>query len=94
MLQRVYIQKEETATFLKNKNMNASEFCNHEWAFNLAFLVDLSSQMNNLNLQLKEKFQLIYEMWSYVHALETKLQLWKNSIGKYKLYSLFYTARE
>ena len=52
MLQRVCILKEEMATFLKNTTMNATEFYNQERVSNLAFLVDLTSHLNNLNLQL------------------------------------------
>ena len=35
MLQRVHILREEIAIFLRNKNMNATEFCNQEQVSNL-----------------------------------------------------------
>ena len=38
--------------------------------------------MNNLNLQLHEKLQLIHEMWSYVRTFETKLRIWEIQSGK------------
>ena len=77
MLQRVYILREETATFLENKNMNATEFRNQELVSNLAFLVDLTSHLDNLNLQLQGKPHLIHEVWGYERAFETKLRLWE-----------------
>ena len=38
-------------------------------------MVDLTSHLDNLNLQLQGKLRLIHEMWSYVHAFETALRL-------------------
>ena len=52
MLQRVYRLREEIATFLKQKNINAAEFRDQKWVCNLAFLVDVTSHLNKLNLQL------------------------------------------
>ena len=55
LLSRVYGLRNEIATFLENKNINALEFRNPEWVSNLAFVVDLMSHLNKLNLQLQEK---------------------------------------
>ena len=52
MLARVYELRNEIANFLENKNINAVEFCNPEWVSNLAFLVDITSHLSKLNLQL------------------------------------------
>ena len=82
MLARVYELRNEIATFLENKNINATEFRNPEWVSNLAFLVDLTSHLNKLNLQLHGKKQLIHEMWRYILAFETKLRLWECQLDK------------
>ena len=62
--------------------MNATEFCNPEWLSNLAFLIDLTSHLNKLNLQIQEKNQLIHEIWRYILALKTKLRLWECQLNK------------
>ena len=80
MLQRVYRLKEEIATFLEQENTNAAEFCDQKWVCNLAFLVDVTSHLNKLNLQLQGKQQLIHEMWSYIRAFTTKLRLWEGQL--------------
>ena len=49
--------------------------------------------MDNLNLQLQRKLQLIHEMWSYVRAFETKLRLWKIQWGNAN-YAHFATRQE
>ena len=53
MLQRLCILREEIATFLDNKRLNATRFRNQERVFNLIFSVDLTSHLNNLNFQLQ-----------------------------------------
>ena len=80
MLQRVYRLREEIATFLEQKNINAAEFRDQKWVCNLAFLVDVTSHLNKLNLQLQGKQQLIHEMWSYIRAFTTKLRLWEGQL--------------
>ena len=93
MLARVYELRIKIATFLENKNINATEFRNPEWVSNLAFLVDLTSFLNKLNLQLQGKNHLIYEMWRYILAFKTKLRLWKYQLDK-ENYVYFPTLEE
>ena len=80
MLQKVYWLREEIGTFLEQKNINAAEFCNQKWVCSLAFLVNVMSHLNKLNLQLQGKHQLIHEMWSYICTFTTKLQIWEGQI--------------
>ena len=82
MLAQAYELRNEIATFLENKNINATEFHNPEWVSNLAFLVYLKSHLNKLDLQLQGKNQLIHEMWKYILTFETKLQLWECQLDK------------
>ena len=58
MLARKHKLRNEIATVLENKNINATEFRNPEWVFNLAFQVDLTSHLNKLNFQPQRKKQL------------------------------------
>ena len=78
----MYELRSENANFLENKNINATKFRNQEWVSKLAFLVDLTSHLNILNLQLQGKKQLIHKMWKYVLAFETKLRLWECQLDK------------
>lgn len=86
MLKRVYELREEVALFLENKNMNAAEFRDPQWISRLAFLVDLTSHLNNLNLQLQGRNQFIHDMWRYILAFETKLKLWECQLEKSNLF--------
>ena len=90
---RVYRFREEIATFLEQKNINAAEFRDQKWVCNLAFLVDVTSHLNKLNLQLQGKQQLIHEMWSYIRAFKTKLRLWEGQLES-RNYAHFPTSQE
>ena len=86
------LRGEKIANF-SEKNINATKFRNQELVPNLAFLVNLISHLDNLNLQLQGKLQLIHEMWSYVRAFETKLRIWKIQLGNAN-YAHFATLQE
>jgi hypothetical protein len=93
MLERVYALREDIATFLESKNVNATEFRDPKWLSRLAFLVDLTSHLNHLNLLLQGKNQLIHDMWRYITAFETKLRLWECQLEKSN-YAHFPTLEE
>ena len=80
MLLSVYQLREEIAIFLEQKNLNASEFRDQKWICNLAFLVDVTSHLNKLNLQLQGKCQLIHDMWGHIRSFTTKLRLWESQL--------------
>ena len=82
MLARVYELRNEIATFLENKNINATEFRNPEWLSNFAFLVDLTSHLNKLDFATSGKKTNDTEMWRYTLTFETKLQLWECQLDK------------
>ena len=82
ILARVYELRNEIAPFFQNKNINVTEFRNPKWVSKLAFLVDLTSHLNKLNLQLQGKNQLIHEIWKYILAFKTKLRLREFQLDK------------
>ena len=53
----------------------------------------MTLHLDNLNLQLQEKLRLIHEMWSYVRAFETTLQLCEIQLRNAN-YPLFATLQE
>ena len=52
MLRRVYELRNEIATFLEKKDIKVTKFRNSEWVSNLSFIVDSTSHLIKLNLQL------------------------------------------
>ncbi|XP_076806318.1 general transcription factor II-I repeat domain-containing protein 2B-like [Clavelina lepadiformis] len=80
MLQRVYNLRKEIVTLLQQKNMNTSYFDDPEWVTDLAFLVDLTTHLNDLNLKLQGRGHLISSLYDSIAAFECKLRLWEHQL--------------
>ena len=53
---------------------------NPEWINDLAFLVDITRYLNELNTKLQGKDQLITDLFSHINAFKVKLLLFKNHL--------------
>ena len=59
MLKRVFDLKDEIQTFMELKGHPIPEFLDDEWLSDFAFLIDITSHLNELNARLQGKGQLI-----------------------------------
>ncbi|KFM79381.1 General transcription factor II-I repeat domain-containing protein 2, partial [Stegodyphus mimosarum] len=59
---------------METKGKSVTEFEDEDW------VVDLTEHLNNLNLRLQGKNQLINNMFQTITAFERKLQFWHNQI--------------
>ena len=80
MLQRFSALREKIATFLISKNKIVSHFHDPLWVSSLGFLVDNTTHLNDLNLNLQGKNQLCNEMYWHITAFERRLCLWKHQL--------------
>lgn len=80
MLKRVYDLKEEIELFLDMKGKPVKEFGDHDWMCDFAFLIDITQHLNELNLRLQGKDQLIHAMFDQIKAFESKLSLWESQL--------------
>lgn len=76
MLKRFYNLRTEIKIFMETKGKPVTEFEDEEWVLDLAFLVDITEHLNDLNLRLQGKNQLINNMFQTITAFERKLKLW------------------
>jgi Spin-doc zinc-finger/Domain of unknown function (DUF4371) len=88
MIKRFFLLKDDIYVFMMEKGKEIPELVNSEWLIQLAFLVDITSLMNDLNIKLQGKGKLIHETFSEVKAFEMKLKLLKNNIIEKKLHNL------
>jgi hypothetical protein len=51
------------------------EFSDEDWISDFAFLVDMTQHLNDLNLQLQGRNQLVNDIFAHVKAFEVKLRL-------------------
>ncbi len=77
---------------MEDGRMDVPEFDDPKWVMDLAFLVDITQELNILNLKLQGPGQLITEAYECVKAFSTKLRLWKTKLSAKNL-SHFMTCR-
>lgn len=67
----------EIKLFLQMKGKHYPDLDDEKWISDLAFGVDITSHLNDLNLKLQGKNKLIHELLGNVNAFQEKLSLWK-----------------
>ena len=73
MLKRFYDLRSEIFTFMEMKWKTIPELNNDVWVQDLAFLVDLTSYLNDLNLKLQGKGQFIHQSYSHIKTFQNKM---------------------
>jgi len=81
MLKRFYNLRNEMKFFIESKSKFVPELDDENWLTDLAFLVDITSHLNELNMRLQSENQLINGMFQTINAFEMKLKLWKTILS-------------
>ncbi|XP_065663048.1 general transcription factor II-I repeat domain-containing protein 2-like [Hydra vulgaris] len=71
--------------FLETKGQDISDIKNTKFLQDLAFLVDITKRLNDLNNILQGKNKLVTTMFDNVRAFQTKLLLWERQIEQENL---------
>lgn len=77
MLMRFYELRDEVKQFMEMKGKPVRELSNSKWLCDLAFMVDITKYMSELNVKLQGPNQLLSSLLSNVKSFEAKLKLWK-----------------
>ena len=85
VLERFWSIRREAAAFLEElTSQKATEFTlflkDEKRMYNLAFLVDITSHLNELNLKLKSKDNTICELMTAVRSFQRKLAVFKEDL--------------
>ncbi|KAL6480985.1 hypothetical protein MHYP_G00090650 [Metynnis hypsauchen] len=70
----------ELCQFLESKGKDTAALRDQKFLCELAFLCDISSHLDALNLQLQGRGCIITDMYAAVRAFKTKLCLWENQM--------------
>ncbi|XP_067123968.1 general transcription factor II-I repeat domain-containing protein 2-like [Centruroides vittatus] len=81
MLKRFYDLLNEIKSFMTSKAKSVPELDDANWLADLAFLVDLTGHLNDLNTRLQGKNQLISAMFQIINAFQVKLKLWQAQLN-------------
>ena len=93
MLRRLYKLRKEVALFLKNKGRPMANMEDESWLCDLAFLIDITTCINELNKRLQQKAQYASEMSGHIKGFMNKLRIWHAHIQNANL-SHFPTLKE
>ncbi|CAI5691491.1 unnamed protein product [Oreochromis niloticus] len=80
VLNRCFELREEIFQFLESKGQDTAELREQEFLCELAFMCDITSHLDALNLQLQGRGRIITDMYAAVRAFKTKLCLWQNQM--------------
>ena len=89
MLRRFYALRKEVTLFLKNKGRPKAEMEDESWLCNLAFLIDITTRMNELNTRLQRKAQYASEMYGHIKRLYKQVETLARIHTKCESLSLF-----
>jgi hypothetical protein len=65
---------------MKAKGRSLSEISDINWIYGLAFVADITSHLNELNLKLQRKDRFLTELYHNIKAFQLKLILFKSQI--------------
>lgn len=77
MLARFYNLREEVKQFMEIKGKPVVELSDDKWLCDLAFMVDITKHLSELNIKLQGPNQLLSSLLSNVKSFEAKLKLWQ-----------------
>ena len=80
VLDRFFDLREEIAMFMEMKEKAVAELQDAKWISDLAFLTDLTNHLNELNVSLQGKRQIITQMYDEILAFKMKLRLWERQL--------------
>ena len=81
MLGRFFELRKDIWDFLDKKGLDYPQLCDPEWISNLAFLVDITKKLNELNLQLQGKEHLVHNLTETIITFEQLLKRWEKQIS-------------
>ena len=82
MLARFYTLREEVRRFMEMKGKPVMELSDGKFLRDLAFMVDISKHLSELNIKLQGPNQLISSLLSNVKSFEVKLRLWQGQLER------------
>ena len=72
-LKRIFDLKEEIGTFMANKGKAVYQFEDPNWMADFGYLTNISLHLNDLNIPLQGKNNILHNLFDQVKTFETKL---------------------
>ncbi|XP_005396792.1 PREDICTED: general transcription factor II-I repeat domain-containing protein 2B isoform X2 [Chinchilla lanigera] len=85
VLRRFFESLEEIDHFLSSRGKPVPQLSSRDWIRDLAFLVDVTSHLNTLNVSLQGHSQMVTQMYDLIRAFVAKLCLWETHLARNNL---------
>ncbi|KAJ8248095.1 hypothetical protein GJAV_G00238250 [Gymnothorax javanicus] len=85
VLKRFFELRAEVKAFMEKDGMAVPVLSDPKWLMDLAFLVDITQELNVLNKKLQGQGQLVSATYDNVRAFSTKLVLWRAQLSQTNL---------
>lgn len=85
VLQRFFELREFVDIFMTEQEKPVEELKDHEWLWTLAFMVDITSQLNHLNLKLQGENSTACDLFWQIKAFRKKLIFFESQVEKENL---------
>ncbi|KAL6463909.1 hypothetical protein MHYP_G00283000 [Metynnis hypsauchen] len=82
MLKRFYELRDAVKSFMETKGKCNEKLNDVKWICDLAFMVDITSYLSELNVKLQGPNQLLVSLLSHVKSFEAKLKLWQVQLAR------------
>uniref|UniRef100_G3N7N2 DUF4371 domain-containing protein n=1 Tax=Gasterosteus aculeatus TaxID=69293 RepID=G3N7N2_GASAC len=81
MLKRFFDLREKIGQFMEKKGKPVHELKNPEWLQHLAYMVDITEHLNNLNKMLQGRKKVVTQYYDNIRAFKLKLTLWETQLS-------------
>ncbi|XP_023570076.1 general transcription factor II-I repeat domain-containing protein 2B [Octodon degus] len=85
VLKRFFESLEEIDNFLSSRGKPVPQLSSRDWIRDLAFLVDVTTHLNTLNVSLQGHSQMVTQMYDLIRAFVAKLCLWETHLARNNL---------
>lgn len=73
MLERFFLLRKEIVSFLRTKQFDLKDICKDTWEQDLAFFVDITGYLSNLNSSLQGRNKTVVQLYGQVKCFQTRL---------------------
>ena len=81
VLKRFFELRGEIEQFMEKKGKPVLEFQSSEWVQDLAFMVDVTEKLNELNTKLQGRDKLVTQYYDHICAFKMSLSLWETQLA-------------
>ncbi|XP_023102144.1 general transcription factor II-I repeat domain-containing protein 2B isoform X2 [Felis catus] len=85
VLKRFFESLEEIDHFMSSRGKPLPQLSSQDWIRDLAFLVDMTTHLNTLNMSLQGHSQVVTQMYDLIRAFLAKLCLWETHLARNNL---------